>query len=437
MSKSKKIAVVCYSISAAVIVAIAVFAFLIFSGRVSGFDYITNNISFGSYTINGVSVRRFENLSGDYKEMGSYTISPEDLKSLDVAWAAGDIEVVSGDGSDIILTEYVQREITDDEQIGYKAENGCLQVRFTEAFFGTGNKTIDSLPYKKLVIQIPGSMAGAMDDILVDSIDGDINLSGFSGNTCTAYCSSGDVVTRDMTLLNFTADSTSGDISVANVNADDLSAEIYSGNLELENVTGKQIYADSSSGDIQINNTETEKMSISGYSGKLSVSGLKANDVTADMSSGKIIMEDVVSKSVSLSSYSGDTELSVVSCDSIYIDCTSGVVTVSDGSITDSEICAYSGSINLEGTFEKMTLSSISGDISVESQVCPTKFDVDTGSGAVKLTIPMTDDIGVEFDSMSGEFDSGDFKVSGKTSDAQHSFYVSTTSGNFVLTTLK
>jgi len=437
MSKSKKISVVCYSISTAAILAIAVFAVLIFSGRISGFEYIANGISFGFYSSNGVNIKRFENLTGDYKQVGSYTVGAEDLKSLDVDWVAGDIEIISGEGSEIILTEYVQREITDDEQVGYRTENGYLKVRYTQAFFGAeGNRTIDSMPCKKLVIQIPQSMSQDMDDIMVDNTDGDVNLSGFSGNTCTVDSTSGDIVTEDLTFLGYTASSTSGNVSGTNINSDGLSVEVYSGSIALENVTGKQMYADSSSGDIQLNNVEAETISVSSYSGGISVNGLKADDVTVDMTSGETSMEDVTAKKLSLSAYSGDIELSGVSSHSLFIDCTSGEVTVSAGSIAGSEIETYSGSMHLEGSFEKMTLNSTSGDISVKSEVCPYKFSVDTSSGSVKLTIPMTDDIGVEFESLSGEFDSGDFKVSGRAGSSKHSFYVNTTSGNFVLDTL-
>jgi len=151
------------------------------------------------------------------------------------------------------------------------------------------------------------------------------------------------------------------------------------------------------------------------------------DDLSIDSTSADISLSDFSGATCSISTVSGKMAASAISCDRLEVDSTSGSVSVLDSLVTDAKFSTVSGDLKLSGEFTNLRSGSTSGGIMFTGQILPKSFYADTVSGDVIVTIPQSETVSVDFDSVSGDL-TYDFDVIISNNPI---FKVSTTSGNF------
>lgn len=137
--------------------------------------------------------------------------------------------------------------------------------------------------------------------------------------------------------------------------------------------------------------------------------------------SGDILVGDTVSKEMKLSNVAGNIYIDKVRSGSVRLDSVSGKIEGQEADIKELRTETVSGATKLEGRFEDITASTISGDINVTSREMLSDWTSDTVSGSVSLTIPENDGFSVSTDLLSGNLHS-DFGMSREEGKARFQF---------------
>lgn len=160
--------------------------------------------------------------------------------------------------------------------------------------------------------------------------------------------------------------------------------------------------------------------------------------VGVDTISSSTSIKGITADRLELNSTSGDFELENCRTAELDMDSTSGELTGTNVTAEDKlATSTTSGSVQLEGSFRKVTADTVSGDIVIESDICPDKVSTDSVSGEAAFTIPDNDGFTYSTDTVSGGF-SCDFEVShederGTYKDGGASFHFSSVSGDFTI----
>ena len=309
---------------------------------------------------------RFENLTGPYEEVGSYSVPSGNVGSLNIDWVAGEINVTPYDGSDIQITEFAQRALQDDEMLSYSASGGTLTVKFTERNF----RTIGNIVQKKLDVLVPRELSESMNRFEISSTSGAVNVSDMSAQT----------------------------FKVATV----------SGEANLRNISSQKLTISSTSASIKVDSAVSDEMSIKTVSGSINVSGTAA----------KMLSCGSTSSSQTISGAFDDADLSSIS----------GKIEIDNSAQASSlKVDTTSGAIEASGQYDSATLDSTSGRVTISSAIVPSSLKVRTISAAIKITVPDEGAITVRHSSTSGKL-SSDIPVTLQNSNAR--FNLSSTSGN-------
>ena len=350
MKAMKIITTVCWIITA---LAIAGLATWFLTGTLYGIRINGRNTN-RPFNLN-FSVGGWENLTGPYELAGSYNVGTSGLDSVNIDWIAGNIDVKPHDGSEVVVNEYAQRQLNDEEKLYLNTTGSTLTVRFREHSF-SGN-----MPHKRLEVLIPRSLCEA--------------------------------------LNRFTLDTTSGSVHVDYINADTFRVDSISGSIELTNIISRTFNTGSTSGSITIKDAHPEDMRINSISGSIRVSDSGAKVVDVDSTSGSITLSGAFD-SVKLNSISGRQK----------------VENSAQRSVLVAE--STSGSMEFSGSFDNAKLHSLSGSVDLRSTVVPSKVEVDNTSGSITIAIPNEGSISVHHSSTSGRL-SSDIPMTIQSSGAQ------------------
>ncbi len=173
---------------------------------------------------------------------------------------------------------------------------------------------------------------------------------------------------------------------------------------------------------------------VSGHTGRLEV----------DTGSGSVRVEDVQGE-VEIDTGSGSVELSRIAGDRVYVDTGSGGVDARDVESRTLEVDTGSGRVELMGIrAPDVTVDTGSGGVEVEVLSTVESLSIDTGSGGVTLALPSNLDADIEVDTGSGGIDV-DFPVEvqsmrrnyfrGRIGEGRGRIIVDTGSGGVRLTT--
>lgn len=157
-------------------------------------------------------------------------------------------------------------------------------------------------------------------------------------------------------------------------------------------------------------------------------------EVQADAVSANIRIEKLEAEKITCTATSGAVALTGLQAGRIETETVSGDITVSSVQAEEIEISTVSGEMDLEGAFQKISSSSTSGALKVNSSICPTSFKASSVSGGVTLFIPENNGFSLSFDKVSGAFYS-DFSMTldngkGIYRDGGNLLIVDTVSGN-------
>ena len=373
MRATKIITAVCWCVTALVLVGLAGwFATGFFSGDRSD-GWWSFNFNIGGW----------ESLTGPYEPAGSYNMEISGVDSMNIEWIAGDVNVEPHDGSEILVTEYAQRELNDNEKLRIGTSGGTLTIRYTQ------DSKIRRMPAKRLTVLVPRELIGTFKNFTADSTSGDLTISGVGADS-------------------FTADTTSGGLTISGGVANSFKADSMSGDMNLSNITSQIFDADTTSGGITIDSFRADSMTLSSMSGDIRVTNASVRTAECDTTSGLINLSGSFDKA-DLESMSGDVTLNNAAVRSVLAADTT------------------SGRIDCSGDFDRASFESMSGNISVRSTSVPSELDAETTSGAISVTVPDEGGVSVSHSATSGKL-SSDIPIITGGDNARFKF--STMSGN-------
>lgn len=149
---------------------------------------------------------------------------------------------------------------------------------------------------------------------------------------------------------------------------DQLKLSGTSAEIKAENLYAEKVDINSTSGELEINNITGESIKLNTTSGKIDADNIKAVSVEVFSVSGKIELENIVADELN----SGNT----------------------------------SGGVDADGNFKELSISTVSGKIEIEAEVCPQMANIDSTSADILMKIPENEGFEVQFDSVSGDIDS-------------------------------
>lgn len=179
----------------------------------------------------------------------STTWDPEEVsvEGLSVSWNHGPVEIVASGTSMVKVTEYSPRTLNASEKLKLSSSNGVLRVQWDRSLLPLG---ILQDRVKRLVIEVPNTVAAQ--------------------------------------LLSFSAKSISGDVTVKGINAQTLRVDSTAGDVTLSNLTGEELRVSSGGGDIQLDGARANLLDVSTSGGVTELSRIAAVECRLSNLSGKV-----------------------------------------------------------------------------------------------------------------------------------------------------
>ncbi len=177
---------------------------------------------------------------------GEYAVSAAGISEIKVDWISGSVMIEQSDGDDICFFEISGVELDERTRLYYTVEDGELEIHFSEKglkdFRGT----------KDLVVYVPQSLSGSLEELEVDVTSGDVIITNVDAGKLSLDTTSGnceifgnyssveaDTVSGQVSLIGcfreVEFDSTSGDLyfqgdgQISSLEADTISGDIWLG----------------------------------------------------------------------------------------------------------------------------------------------------------------------------------------------------------------
>ena len=299
MSKTRLVTIICTCISAITLTGLVIW-FLVaqpWGGFVGGRGFMG--------FMGGMNI---ENLTGEFQPAGSYNILPENINTFDIDWVAGNVTIKPHDGADIVVTEYAQRNLAQNERFEVNvSDDGTIAVNFVEGRGGTFRR----MPPKRLEVLLPASIAQNLTALTVVTVSADVNISDISAQELNTSSVSGRQGVSNITTETFTAGTTSGRKEISNVTAETFRAGSVSGRITLESVVSDSVTVGSTSGALALTNIRTGFLDTGTVSGTQDISGALVH-VDSNSTSGRVsVQSSIVPESLNISTVSGRVEVTV------------------------------------------------------------------------------------------------------------------------------
>ena len=130
-----------------------------------------------------------------------------------------------------------------------------------------------------------------------------------------------------------------------------------------------------------------------------SLTELDVNSISAPVS-----IQAVSGAEMKVSSVSGAIHISDLSCQQLDLETVSGGIRGENIQATELDLESVSGAIDISGGFQEVSGNSVSGNLTLRSDICPRKVDAETVSGGVRLQIPENDGFTAQYHTTSGQF---------------------------------
>jgi len=223
MNTTKIVTILCWLVSAAVIIGFVVWAIInATSGIFGGWHWNTN-------------------VNMEYLDTHTRTI--DGISSLEIDWVSGPVIITLHDGDEIIIVEYAQPRIRDNEHVHIVTSGRTLRLEFVRG------RARNNTPSKRIEVQIPSAMA--LESVDIRTISGNINASGIDVPDITLRTTSGNIQVRDMEVSTAELRTVSGNIDTNRVEAETITTNTTSGRHELRGTFGR-VESRSVSGRIEI-----------------------------------------------------------------------------------------------------------------------------------------------------------------------------------------
>ncbi len=228
--------------------------------------------------INGTTIYGTYADAGKYSA-GDFTYSAEDVKTVEINWVGGDIEIVQSESAALSVTENGE-SLDSEEQMHHYVRAGKLIIHYCESGY---RGEIDTA-HKKIRVEIPAGV-----DLDIDNVSADITL--------------GNLKVRDFEVSNV-----SGNMQLAGITANDIDIEIVSGTITADSVSARTFDVEGVSGDIDVKKISADEIDVEIVSGKTSLVLEKAcrADISGINGNINITLPSGVGAEVEFESVSGD-----------------------------------------------------------------------------------------------------------------------------------
>jgi hypothetical protein len=306
---------------------------------------------------------------------------------------AGDVEVVPGQGSEVVVTvtrggsDASELDVEMHEVDGYEA----LVVRYPsdEVVYDRGRRGNSSTTIR---VRDDGTWGGAMrggDEVRVRTsgrgleAHADLRIEVPEGRDIRVFLAVGETMARGL-RGDVGLDSGSGRIDVEDI-VGDLSVDTGSGSVSVAGVEG-EVTIHTGSGSVEVEGVRGAVLTVDTGSGTVDATGIEAEMVEVDTGSGSVEMAQITASSIVVDTGSGAVDLHVLSAvDRIVIDTGSGGVTLRlpDGIDAEMEADSGNGGIDVDVPIQVVSqrrnyLRGVMGD-------GRGRIEIETGSGRIRI----------------------------------------------------
>jgi DUF4097 and DUF4098 domain-containing protein YvlB len=309
---------------------------LIISGIVSFMVHrIWNSFDFGEFYFAG----------DEACSIGDAVISAEGVDSLNVKWVAGNVDIKFVESDKISFSEESTHVISTDMKMRYRVNDGVLEIMYGRSrniFFGFWGRDYS----KDLTIELPVSMSGTMDNIVIETVSANIKVDGKIDNPIEFIYTEAAAELRTLRI-----DTVSGNVAVGMIYVSDA--------VDIQTVSGK----------VDISLSETARLNVGTVSGEAIFRGEADN--------------------IDFESVSGSMQLYIGQFRTLDADTTSGQVRVI---LNSSEISGFAVDFDsLSGSFKSDFPTTVSGNRYTNGDGSAS-VDFDSVSGG--LTISYASELG-------------------------------------------
>lgn len=185
---------------------------------------------------------------GGETSMGSANVPAKDVRSIEIDWAAGSVDVHPYDGEDIELVETADRGLTKGQAMRWSVKNGTLKVDYG------GWVSCLSFSSKHLTVSVPRNLAASLENLDIDGASGDYRVADLECGTFDFDLASGKLDAQGLSLGELKVDVASGKAFVDAQVVDKVRLHTASGRADvvLRQEAPHTIDADLASGNITV-----------------------------------------------------------------------------------------------------------------------------------------------------------------------------------------
>ncbi len=155
-----------------------------------------------------------ESYKNEFNAKNRYEINPSGINELSVDWVDGNVIIEPYDGTEILLIESSSSEITEKNYLGYRVDEGELEITMTKRIgkLYLFSKDIDIK--KDLIIKVPNSLASHLIEISLDGVDANLTLNEISAGSLSINTVDGNVTGKNLSLSEIEMDTVDGNLDV-------------------------------------------------------------------------------------------------------------------------------------------------------------------------------------------------------------------------------
>ncbi len=175
--------------------------------------------------------------SGESAVTDMASVPAADVREIKIDWVSGSVEVRVGTGDEVVFYETARRTLTDEQKMRYSlSTSGVLQISFRKDIVNIFSwfNVDSSMPSKALIVEVPASLAGQLDNLDIDNVSARIEVSGVYGDKTEINSVSGSINCTDLVCEELELSSTSGSITCENCVVDKLQMDNVSGSMRAE-----------------------------------------------------------------------------------------------------------------------------------------------------------------------------------------------------------
>lgn len=244
----------------------------------------------------------FSNDDLDKMSTGSAEFDKNEVKSIDINWTSGTVEIKNGNTNKVEISENMSYDENSDNAMRWSLDDGKLKIYDSKNAFGFHWFSFSMSP-KKLTVTLPESIS--LDEFDISSASADFTAESINADTLDIETASGKITVDSFEGKKADINTASGTIDLNRVLAEDVDVETISGEctvtgkIEKLNVSGvssvlnltvgknnSEINVETVSGNVNINTNCDESGFTANYS---SVSGNFSSDFAGTNKNGKFI----------------------------------------------------------------------------------------------------------------------------------------------------